>query len=240
MGLSTGSVVLAQDFRDVTSAKQLRVGQIAQTIDGRKYRYALNGAVELAPGKICVAAAHVANHVNRAVSEAVSAGSKTVSATLGATAAAVNFYADGQMAVTDAAGEGISYLVNSHSAVLSSGVLTANLDEAVKVALTTSSEVSFLANPWSGAIVAPGAVAHRAIGVPNVTIPIANYGWLQTGGDCSVLSDGIISKGAGAILSDAVAGAVEIEVAATITGRVGQAPEATVDTEYRVITLSID
>jgi len=48
----------------------------------------------------------------------------------------------------------------------------------------------------------------------------------------SILSDGAITKNAGAIASDATAGAVEIEVAGTVTQRVGYAPELTVTTEY--------
>lgn len=240
MGLSTSSVVHAQDFRDISSTKQLRLGQKAETVDGRVYRYALNGAVALAPGKICVAAAHVANHVNQAVNEAAAVGADRVKVTLGATAATADQYADGYLAINDAAGEGINYLVQGHPAIGSAGSGYISLDDNIKVALTTSSEYSLIANPWSAVIVAPNAVAHRAVGVPNVAVTAAYYGWLQTKGDCSVLSDGVITKGAGAILSDAVAGAVEIEVAATVTNRVGRAPEATVDTEYRLIDLSID
>lgn len=52
--------------------------------------------------------------------------------------------------------------------------------------------------------------------------------------------EGGVTKGVGAILSDAVAGAVEIEVAASVGARVGVAPEATVDTEYRLINLTIE
>lgn len=232
--------VREQAFRDISSTKQVRLGAIDETVDGRKYRYALAGGVTLAPGKICVAAAHVANHVNIVVAAAVAAGAQKVTATLGATAATAEQYSDGYLVVNDAAGEGINYLISGHAAVASAGVISVNLAEPVEVALTTSSEVSLIANPYSAVIVAPGAVAHRPVGVPNVSITNAYYGWLQTGGDCSVLSDGIITKGAGAILSDAVAGAVEIEVAATVTSRVGIAPEATVDTEYRTVTLTID
>jgi hypothetical protein len=240
MGFSPRSTVLAQDFRDISSAKQLRLGEKAETVDGRVYRYALAGASDLAPGKVCVAEAIAANHVNKAVSAAAAVGATQVSATLGATAAAANLYQDGMMVVSDDVGEGISYLIASHNAVLSAGVLTANLVDSVKVALTTASEVSFHRNPWAGAIISPGAIAHRPIGVPNVTVTAAYYGWLQTGGECAVLADGVISKGAGAILSDAVNGALEIEVAATIVKRVGFAPEATVDTEYRPIILTLD
>lgn len=232
--------VREQAFRDISSVKQVRLGALDETVDGRKFRYALAGAVDLAPGKICVAAAVVANHINRTLATGVSVGGVQVSVPLGATAATANQYADGYLVVNDSNGEGISYLVSGHAAAASSGTVAVNLEEPVKVALTSASDVSLIANPYSAVIVQPGAVAHRPVGVPNVTVTASYYGWLQTHGDCAVLSDGVITKGAGAILSDAVAGAVEIEVAATVTQRVGIAPEATVDTEYRLLTLTID
>lgn len=241
MGLGTPSVVNAQDFRDISSTKQLRLGQKAETVDGRVYRYALAGAVDLSPGKVTVAAAHASNHVNVVADVARSVGDSIISATLGATAAAVNLYQDGQAVVNDATGEGISYLINSHAAVASAGILTANLAETIKVAIVAStSEVSFIKNPWASIIVSPSSISHRPVGVPNVTITAAYYGWVQTRGDCAVLSDGVVAKGVEAILSNAVDGAVETRVDATTTRAVGEAPEATVDTEYRLINLLID
>lgn len=228
-------------FRDVSSVKQGRIGVKDETVDGRVYRHTLAGGVALAPGLLTVAAAHAANHVNRPVSGSVVVGASKVLVSLGATAVTADQYIDGQLVVNDAAGEGISYLIAGHNTAASSGTVTVQLDEPVKVALTdATSEVSLIANAWSAVVVSPGAIAHRPTGVPNVTIAAGYYGWLQTRGECSVLSDGIITKGAGAIPSDAVNGAVEIEVAATVTSRVGIAPEATVDTEYRLINLCID
>ena len=240
MGLTTNSVVYAQDFRDISSTKQMPLGVRGETRDGRKYRYALAGAVTLAPGKMNVAAVLVANHTNLLVQTAAAVGADSVRTTFGATAATADQYADGYLVVNDSAGEGINYLIRGHGAVASAGVITVNLDDPVKVALTTASEVSLQANPWSAIVVGPNALAHRSVGVNNVAITAAFFGWVQTGGDCSVLSDGIITKGAGVIPSDAVAGGVEIEVAGTVTQRVGYALEPTVDTEYRNIVLTID
>lgn len=233
---------IEQDVRATSADRQTRVGEIFETWDGKRYRYGFSGAVDLAHGKVCVAEAAAANHTNVVVSEAAVVGATKVKATLGATAAAANLYADGYMTVNDSAGEGIEYEIKSHAAVLSSGVIVVRLDNnsPLKIALTTASEVSFRRSPWAAVIVNPGAIAHRAVGVPNVDIAAGFYGWFQVRGDCSVLSDGIISKGAEAILSDAVAGAVEIRVDATVVKAVGQAPAATVDTEYRTITLSIE
>lgn len=241
MGLQALSTVFAQDFRDTSAAKNQRLGTIGETIDGRRYRYALAGAANLAPGKVVVAEAATANHTNIVVSSAAAIGAKQISATSGATAGAENAYADGTVVVNDATGEGIAYAIDSHAAWASAAVATINLVDQVEVALVAStSEVSLLKSPYASVIIAPGAIAHRAVGVPNVAITAAYYGWVQTVGTCSVLSDGIIAKGANAIISDAVNGALETEVAAGVNQRVGVAPEATVDTEYRAIILTIE
>jgi hypothetical protein len=176
------------------------------------------------------------------VQAAAAVGATKVQATLGAAAAAVNLYADGYLNVNSGAGSGIEYLIKSHAAVASAGVITVALDknDPLRVALTTSSKVTLRRSPWAAVVVAPSAIANRPVGVPNVDITAAYYGWFQTRGDCAVLSDGVITKGAGAIISDAVNGALEIEVAATVVRRAGFAPEATVDTEYRTVTLTIE
>jgi hypothetical protein len=239
-GFSPAPVVSDMDVRDTSTTKLMRYGSVRETWDGKRYRYGYAGAVDLAAGKINVAAASAANHTNIAVAAAVAVGGREVTATLGATAAAASLYADGRVVVNDAAGEGIDYGISDHAAVASAGVITAKLDDPIKVALTTSSEVSLVKSPWAAVIVAPGAIAHRPVGVNNIAIAAAVTGFFQTRGDCPVLSDGIITKNAGAILSDAVNGAVEIEVAGTVTKRVGTAPEATVDTEYYTINLDIE
>jgi len=235
--------ITSSQSRETSSAQEYEIlGTVGETPDGKRYRYAENGGVALAPGKVNVAKADVDNHINRACDVARAVGATTISATLGATAATAEQYKDGYVVVNDAAGEGISYRIRGHAAAASSGVLTVDLyqDEPIKVALTTSSEVSFISNPWKDVIVSPSAIAHRVVGVNNVTIALDEFGWLQTRGDCAVLSDGVIAKGVEGILSDAVDGALETRVDATIVRGIGYASEATVDTEYMNIVLTIE
>ncbi len=228
-----------QDVRTISSVQAGGViGSVGGTPDGRIYRYALAGATTLDPGKVQIAAPAAANHLNR-TGTATAVGETNVTFTLGATAATADQYRDGYLVVNASTGAGIMYRIEGHSAVASAGSITVSLSESIKVALTTSSKVSLISNQCTGLIVSSSAVAFQATGVPNVSITNANYGWVQTTGYCSVLSDGIIGKGSGAIISDAVAGAVEVEVAATVTQRVGTAVEATVDAEYRALKLSL-
>jgi len=229
-----------QDARTVSSARgNARVGQTASTNDGRVFTYAQAGAVALAPGKISITPAIVANHQGM-IPAATAAGATTVTVALGATAATADQYADGYLTVIVTPGVGVSYKILGNTAAASSANCTFTLVEPISVALTTTSRVSVTAHPNSALIVAPGdSAAYQSIGVNSVNVPISNYGWFQTRGYCSVLSAGIITKGANAIVSASVAGAATINLAASVTQVVGYAPEATVDTQYQPLFLMV-
>lgn len=231
----------AQDARKVSATKVHDLGTVAETADGRVFRYSQAGAVNLAAGLVTTAAAKVANHTNNAVATAAAVGARSVNITLaGATATTLDQYADGFLVVNDSAGVGSAYRIEGNPVIAASGTGVVQLAEGVATALTTSSKVSLQYNPWANTIVSASAVALFCNGAPNVAVTAANYYWSQTGGIASVLSDGVIGKGSGAILSDAVNGALEVEVAGTVTQRVGTAIEATVDQKYYPIYLTLE
>lgn len=231
--------VRSQGFRDISSVKQDQVGAYDETIDGRGYRYSLAGASDLSPGKLGVAATVDTDVVNKTVAATVAAGAKEV--TLDAAGAVTaNTYQDGYLTVNDATGEGISYLVADHPAVSGAAELTVNLVEPLKVGLTVDvSEVSLSANPWSGVVISATDQLDMAVGIPNVTVTAAYYGWLQTRGVCSALADESYAIGQALTIGTGVAGALE---AADLIGEqnLGIAIQAGVDTEYREVYLNID
>lgn len=229
-----------QDTRSAVSTKgSARLGQTASTPDGRLYRYSLAGAVNLSAGKVVTAPAVVTNHINRTGVTTV-AGAQTVTFAVGATLVSADQYADGYLVVNAGTGVGQALLVSGNTAAASSGSPTVSLYEGIFTAtLAADSKFSLYTNPYASVIISASAVALQAVGVPNVAVTAAYYFWAQTSGYCSVLSDGVIGKASGAILSDATDGAVEVEVAGTVTQRVGTAVEATVTAEYRPIALSL-
>jgi hypothetical protein len=240
MGLSAGIQVSSTEVSATSAYKTNRIGAEAYTADGRQYRYILNGAVALAAGKTVNAIARIANHTTITVQTPAAIGDQSVKITLGATLATADQYADGFLVVKDSTGVGQTFGIAGNTATASAGVITVFLKEPIVTALTTSSIVSLVNNPWNAVVVAPAAAAEFVVGVPQVPIAASVYGWVQTGGIASVLSDGIITKGAGAIQSASVIGAATIELAATVTQRIGLAPEATVDTKYDPLYLQID
>lgn len=229
----------AQDARKVSTTKLHDFGTVAETADGRVYRYSRAGGSNLAAGLVNTTTAKVANHTNIAVATAASVGDRQVNVTVGATAVTQGQYDGGFLVVNDSAGVGCAYRIAGTPVIGSGGTGIIQLAEAVATALTTSSKVSLSYNPFDQAIVSASAVALFATGSNNVAVASGSYFWTQTQGVASVLSDGIITKAAGAIVSDAVAGAVEIEVAASVNQRVGTALEATVDAKYYPIFLTL-
>jgi hypothetical protein len=231
----------AQDARKTNVNKLHDLGTVAETADGRVYRYAQAGAVDLAAGKINNPVAKVSNHTNNAVATAAAVGDRSVNITLaGATATTLGQYDDGFLVVNDSAGVGCAYRIEGTPVIAGSGTGRIQLAEGIATALTTSSKVSLQVSPWAGSVVTANSVSLLCNGTNNVAVTAAYYYWSQTAGVASILSDGVIAKNAEAINSDAVNGAVETRVDATVTRAVGVAVEATVDAKYYPIYLTLE
>lgn len=230
----------SQDVPLTNPNKLHTLGAIAETEDGRVFRYTQAGAVNLAAGKVTIATAKVANHTAIAVALAAKVGDRQVEVTLAATAATVDQYAGGYLTVVDAAGVGQNLRILTHPAAASAGNLMVQLADPVHTALTTSSKVSLVPNLWSNSIISTASASVVTTGSPVVAVPATYCYWSQTGGVASVLSDGIIAKGAEAIVSASVGGALTTDLAASVTQVVGFAPEATVDTKYYPLYLTVD
>jgi hypothetical protein len=239
MGLGSPKVIQELDFRDISTVKPGTLGSYAETVDGRGYRLALAGGTTLDPGKLCVAETVDSDSSNRTVARTTAVGATEVIIDA-AGAVTADRYVDGYLTINDATGEGISYLVKSNTATTGAAELTVRLYDPIKVGLTIDvSEASLTANPYSGVVISVTDQADLPVGVPNVSITNAYYGWLQTKGVCSVLADEAITAGLALTTGTGVAGAVEALDAAG-EPQIGVAIVAGVDTEYREAYLSID
>jgi len=240
MSLSGAVQLFPRDIlAESTSAKEMPVGTLGQTTDGRKFRYCKAGASALAAGKLAVASTIVANHENVTVQTAAAIGATKVTVTLGATAATADQYTDGYMVVNDVTGEGITYRISGNPAADSAATLEVSLHDEIVVALTTSSQVTLLANPWNGAVISASDQADMAVGVAPREITAAYYGWIQTHGVCAGLADETLAVGSSLTIGSSVGGAFEVKDGAGEQD-LGTAIQAGVDTEYRAVYLSID
>lgn len=237
-----------QDARTLLTGSQTvgneSAGQYAWTGDGRVYRYAVAGATALLPGKATVPAATVTNSINQ-TGTANAVGAQTITFTVGATAIVADAFSGGFLAVNATATTGVNvYRIKNNTAVASAGgsiTVTLAVDEPLTVATTTASKFTLYPGPFKNTVIQTAAAsgAVNPAGVPNIAVTAGAGYWSQVGGYCAVLSDGIIAKGVGAIASGSVDGALVTEATGTLIVRQGYAPEATVDTNYYPIVLTL-
>jgi len=230
--LSSGLLVNPGDLTQNTASAAVQLGAVAFDQAGNRYRYAKAGAVALVPGKLQQAPAEVTADQDVAISAAaIGATSVTTTGTLTVTA---NQYAGGWLVVSDDTGEGYKYLISSHPAATAAAV-TFTLSDAIVVALTTSTTIDLVANPFSGIIVNPATASSAPVGAGITAVTAAQYGWIQDGGVASLLSDGGATVGTAQVASNGTAGAVEALTG--VQAPVGIALTGIASTEYGAVKL---
>lgn len=218
------------------------LGTRGYTSDGRIFRYARAGEA-LTAGLVLQAPGEHTNHQNLTPS-AAAVGATSVTLTLGATAATENLYAEGYLVVTATAGNGIYYRIKGHPAADSSGSLTLQLSDPVKVAITASSKIDLVKNPYSKVVVFPyTGFTSAPIGVACIAMTSGYYGWIQTGGPGMVKADDTnITVGAKLVTSNATNGCVEncADGAESALPYIGDALTGIATTENGMAMLRID
>lgn len=239
-------IATAQINTQYTTGNDVGLGTVGADRRGNLYAWAQAGATNLTNGKVVIAPAKVANDTNRSLSAIsnVAAGSRVVTVSGGGTVTAAA-YAGGYLEVIDGTGKGQTALIAGNTPDYVSGSDTHSVDvtlsESINIALLVAdTKVSLVTNPYSNVVVSVGdSASYFAVGVPEILVTGTNYSWIKIRGMCSVLSDGIIAKAAGAILSaNTIPGGVTTEASGTLTQRIGTAVEATVDAKYYPIFLS--
>lgn len=236
----TGPVqVVSADLLSDLASPAHAVGAYVETADGRGFRYAKNGAVATVAGKLYQSAAQDTTNQNPSGGLAVAAaaiGATSITLT-GSLTLAANLLAGGFMSVAVTPGQGYTYRVLGNTAVAAAANCTVTLADPLVIALTTSSKVTFSKHPYDSVIVNPTTATGAPVGVANSIITASQYGWLQTRGQCAVLTDSGTTVGLGVAPSAAVAGAVK--TAATTLCTIGFAVETCVTTEYDLVFLTI-
>lgn len=210
--------------------------------DGRRFSYGRAGAVTLVAGNLCQQTLNDANFDELVVPTARAIGDKTVTVTTGATAVTLDQLKDGYAHVEDAAGEGFAYSIKSNEVAATTSTLTMVLHSGLVLAWTTVTTVGIFANPYSVIIRHPAPATAWLCGVAAAPIPITNFGWLQTNGPCSVLTEGtvIINE---KVIDSATADGACAPTASTAAGEenyVGVVMEAAITTEHSLINLNMN
>lgn len=155
-----GSLILtASDIHDVTSEKQHVLGAVAQTRDGRLYRYAKNGAAALEAGdKVGPSATTAATST---VDGAVRAAGTFVKVDDAVTSSNAPKYEDGILTVA-----GARYLVQGVNGKVIS------LAERVSTPIADGVATSLAANPFCGVV-----EDSDGTGTAEVAVPAGAYFW---------------------------------------------------------------
>ena len=182
---------LLQGLYDESSAQNHKLGELYVDPWGRKFRYVQAGASALVTGELLQEAAEVTNFRSMVVQAAAAIGDDMISVTLGGTAVTANLFESGDLVVESSTGIGQAFKIVRHDVQTSTtGTCKFYVNRAVKIALTTSSQVSVRKNAYDGVIEYPVTTATgRPVGIALYAMTAAYYGWIQSGGDAYALFD---------------------------------------------------
>jgi len=204
------------------------------------YRYGLNGGTAITAGKLVAHQAQDSNHLNMTATAAVSAGETAISVETGGNDLTLNEYADGYLYVNDVNGEGQTMRVKSNPAHDHSddpSVVITTYDPLV-TALTTSSQLSLIHNPYSQVVVAPTAEAGAVTGATVIDTTADYYAWFTVSGPQALLTEGTLVVGHNCMRSDSTAGAVEPSSGSTLVN-IGQVMAVNATTEYSLVWMNL-
>lgn len=208
------------------------VGTLAETSDGRKFRYVKAGASALVVGNALQAPVEDVDHDDIAVRiTAVGATDLLITTGAGGGALDANEYAGGYAVIDTTPGLGYVYRIASHDAIAAStnGSLKLDPSDPIQVALTASSKVTLVKNPYNGVIQMPATTLTNTI-IGGAIFPIAagEFGWIQSGGPGAALISGTPGAGQPVTVSG-TAGALAVHSAELpnvaymlVTGRTGK------------------
>ena len=239
--LGPAPTVVSQGLFEQSTLQNQNPGEKSFSNDGRTFRYVKAGAVALVPGNVIQSPAVIANHVNLTPTANPAVGDFVFTATLGATAAAANLYTNGTLVIEKGTtGAGLSYNIKSHAAVLSAGVITLTLNDAIVVATSGTVTVSLIQNNYTGVIQYPVTTGTGTpVGVAVAPLAAASFGWICSRGITGVLANGAQTVGVtGAAVPSAAAGAAAV-MAATLF-QIGTWCKTTIDTQITPCYLTLD
>lgn len=244
--ISGGIAPLDLYTSSATPGENAMVGQLFWDYKtGKAFRYVFNGGAALVKGNLLQEAAQDTTYENMAIGTAGVVGDSYLQVTNGtATITAeqfkggsINVYTAGTVAVGD------EYTITDVKGTLTTGgALKVYLDRPLRYAYTTSAKVNMKRSPFSGVIQAPATTqTGMAVGVAVYEIPLGQYGWIQSHGICSVLSDGsTFAVGSDVGTPSGTAGCVTVFAAGTTHQRVGVVRQAAAAAHCITAFLQID
>jgi hypothetical protein len=215
--------IISQEVFEQSSVQLHVLGTLGIDKYGDRYRYVQAGAAALVTGNLIQEAAEDTQFRSMVVAAAAAIGEDTISVTLGSTAVTANMFDEGQLWVESSTGIGQQFRIKRHGVASGAAACSFTLDRPLKIALTTSSNVSVRKSAYDGVIQFPTTPTGGAVGVSLQAMTEAYFGWIKSGGDCPVLFDTTDNSAAdaqGITHSAGLAGAVKAMLAADVADTV--------------------
>ncbi len=193
------SLLADRDVFHPTATKKFPLGAIADSRDGRRWRYIEAAAAECPKAAMVQSSAPVANWLEQVQTDASgfnAVGAKIITVNVDTTVVAHDLIG-GWVLIQDvtAAALGDMYLIKDNKVGLAG---TSGFDISIEIADTggirtatvASTDITIIKNKYKDAIVVPAAAATAVpIGVPLVDITASYFGWVQSRGPCPLLID---------------------------------------------------
>ncbi len=213
--LTHDPLIIGQGLYDSSSTQLHPLGTLGTDGNGRYFRYAKAGAVALVRGNVVQGPAQITTH-DQLTPAAAAIGAEKITVTLDSTNDATeNYYAEGLAVIDTTPGLGQFLPIIGHPLVAASAAGVFSLGTTLEVALTTSSRVTLVPNPYRGVIASPTTLTGPVVGVAIAAIAAGEFGWVAVRGSFGVLIAGTPAVGAAVGVPGSAAGAVVIDGAAT-------------------------
>lgn len=149
-------------------------------------------------------------------------------------------FKDGYLIVNDEAGEGQMYKIKEAPALSGTDKSIFKLYDPLTIALTTSSELGLIKNPYKDVVDIKAVATGHPIGVALLAITNGYYFWCQSGGPAPVVANAAVSLGTKVVVGT-TEGKVDPASAATTELTIGYplTPGVTTD-EYFMVFLTLD
>jgi hypothetical protein len=229
------------------ATKFFPLGAIAESRDGRRWRYCEAGATNLTKCLLNQGAI-TTNWTNDVQTYGVASaiGDKTIDVNLAATATAGDFI-DGYLVIQDLTGEGEMYLIKDNTtgvADATSGYdVTIHIaDEGgIRTATAITTEITVVKNKYKDLLVAATNATAAIVGVNHVAVTANYFFWAQTRGPCAIIQDAdTIVAGDPVQASQNTAGNVGLLDGGVTDVQVGRCMAIAASTETCLIDLTIE
>lgn len=235
---------------DVGTEKLYALGQRMETPGGRIYRYAEMGATASVAANLYESETPNAQNEAMLITTAITADTSTqVSFTLGTAEHLEDEFKEGYVIVEQAADLGEVHRVVGNVLAPASGTGTLFLYQGdtfkVTVAVAGGNVVTLIKNPYRDIVISPADIPSAfTCGVAPKIIAAEGFGWIQTHGVASCLTDGTVVISEEVRASESLAGAVAAqayeEALDADVGPIGRVMEVAATTLFGTYFLTLE